>query len=371
MIRTVVHYSDSATFGGTERAILRLMGAMDRGQWRVVLLHHADAPSALVEGVRSLGAETREVRRVKGKLDVGALSALAAAIRSVGPSVFHAHLHWPLACKYGIAAASAARVPAIVATAHLHVEIDRAGFVDLQHRMVSQIVHRYIAVSRDVASNLVRRFHVSEAKIIVIPNAVDEAEIAAGLARPANDWPVSPERKAALVLARLEPEKGVDYAIDAIAQLVDIDLVIAGSGSCRAALEAKTAQLGLGSRVHFLGHRNDPASLLARADVFVLPSHVEGFPLSILEAMAAGVPIVATDIAGTRQAVANEKTGLLVADADSNALAVAIRRVLAEPDQTKERVTAARELVSREFTSSTIAARTISLYESLVAAATT
>jgi glycosyltransferase involved in cell wall biosynthesis len=339
---------------------------MDRTRWSLTLLHHADAPKALVDGARALGSDLREVRRVEGKLDLGALSALTAAIRGLGASVFHAHLHWPLACKYGIAAASAARVPAIVATAQLHVEIGRAGFVDLQHRMISPLVSRYIAVSRDVAAHLVRRFHVPEAKIVAIPNAVDEPEIAAGLMRPATDWPVPAERKAVLVLARLEQEKGVDVAIDAIAQTAGVDLVVAGTGSCRAVLEAKVTQLGLTHRVFFLGHRDDPASLLARAHVFVLPSHVEGLPLSVLEAMAAGVPVIATDIGGTREAVEHEKTGLLVAPGDARALAAAIERVIAEPNETAQRVSAARETVHREFASSIIADRTASLYASLL-----
>ena len=369
MTRTVVHYSDSATFGGTERAILRLMAAMDHGRWTLALMHHADAPPSLVDGARALGAETHEVRRVKGKLDVGALSALAAEIRGIAPSVFHAHLHWPLACKYGIAAASVARVPAIVATAQLHVEIDRAGFVDWQHRMISQLVSRYIAVSRDVAGNLTRRFHVPDAKIVVIPNAVDEGETAHGLARPAIDWPVAAGRTAALILARLEQEKGVDVAIDAVAQVAGVDLVIAGTGSCRAALESKAARLGVSHRVHFLGHRRDPASLLARANVFVLSSHVEGLPLSVLEAMAAGVPVVATNIGGTREAIEHGTTGLLVPPGDSNALAAAIVQVLAEPNKTAERVIAARDVVTRGFTSPIIAARTMALYDSLLPAA--
>jgi glycosyltransferase involved in cell wall biosynthesis len=255
-----------------------------------------------------------------------------------------------------------------VATAQLHVEIGRAGFVDFQHRMMSQLVSRYIAVSRDVANNLVRRFRVPEAKITVIPNAVDEAEVAAGLSHPAKDWPVAEGRKAVLILARLEQEKGIDVAIDAIGQVADVHLVIAGTGSCRAALESRATELGINHRVHFLGYRNDPASLLARADLFVLASHVEGLPLSVLEAMAAGVPVIATDIGGTREAVENEKTGLLVPTGDSNALASAIQHVFAEPSETLERVAAARDVVHREFTSSIVAARTAALYRSLLPA---
>ena len=89
----------------------------------------------------------------------------------------------------------------------------------------------------------------------------------------------------------------------------------------------------------------------------------------MLEAMAAGVPVVATDIGGTREAIKHGVTGLLVPAGDSNALAAAIRHVMAEPNKTAERVTAARDVVAREFTSSIIAARTMALYDSLLPAA--
>ena len=160
MTRTVIHYSDSTVFGGTERAILHLAKGMDRAEWRVVLMHDRAAPSELVDRARAIGAETHVAPRVGGKLDVAHLAELTAAVRRHHADVFHAHLHWPLAAKYGIAAAAAARVPVVVATAQLHVELDHAGFVDLQHRAMTSMIDRYIAVSRDVGAQLQRRFGV-------------------------------------------------------------------------------------------------------------------------------------------------------------------------------------------------------------------
>ena len=365
MIKTVAHYSDSTVFGGTERAILRLIGTIDRARWRPVLLHHASAPAALLTEARETGVDVREVPVVGGKFDLAELRSFAEIVRQVRPSIFHAHLHWPLACKYGIVAAAAARVPAIVATAHLHVEIDRAGFVDLQHRLMTRLVDRYIAVSTDVAEQLRRRFQVPAAKVIVMPNAVNAARLEAAAARRPRDWPVSRGRRAALILARLETEKAIDVAIDAVATLRNVDLVIAGTGSRRTALESQAARLGIADRIHFLGYRDDAPALLRCADVLVLPSRVEGLPLSVLEAMAVGVPVVATDIGGTREAVEQERTGLLVPTGDASALAAAIRRVLERPDESARRTAAARERVAREFSLTTMTTAVMHLYDAL------
>jgi len=361
--RTVIHYSGSTTFGGTERAILRLMSGTDRAQWHPVLFHQSASPATLVDGARAAGVDVEEVPPVTGKYDVAHFLSLARAVRRWRPAVFHTHLHWPLASKYAIGAAAVARVPAIVATAQLHVELDQAGFVDLQHRLMTSMLDRYIAVSNDVAGHLRRRFAVPASKIVVVPNAVDVDEIDAAAGAPVKDWPVPPGRRAALALARLEPEKGIDVLLEAAALLPELDVVIAGTGSIRGILDANAARLGVTDRVHFLGYRTDPAALLARADLFVLPSVVEGFPLSVLEAMAAGVPVVATDIGGTREAVAHEQTGLLVPARDPAALAAAMRRVMDQPEEADRRASLARDRVRSEYSADAVAARVMSVYE--------
>ena len=369
MIRTVIHYSDSTVFGGTERALLHLVRGIDRLRWRTVLLHDHAAPPALVGEAKAAGAEVHVVPRVSGKLDVVNLAALTAAVRSHHADVFHAHLHWPLACKYGIAAAAMARVPVVVATAQLHVELDPAGFVDLQHRAMTRVVHRYIAVSRAVAGDLTRRFAVPSAKVTVIPNAVDLRDVDAADMRngtPPPDWPATTGRRVALILARLEADKGIAYAIDAVAALPDVELVIAGAGTQRAGLEAHAAASGVGDRVRFLGYRRDTAALLRCADVFLLPSLVEGLPLSVLEAMGAGVPVIATDIPGTREAVEHEVTGLLVPARDPRALAAAMQRVFEDAASATARATRARERARREFSTEAVVTRVTALYASLL-----
>jgi glycosyltransferase involved in cell wall biosynthesis len=140
---------------------------------------------------------------------------------------------------------------------------------------------------------------------------------------------------------------------------------IAGEVTDRAALEARAAERGVSSRIRFLGHRRDVPALLAIADLFVLPSLYEGFPLSVLEAMAAGVPVVATDIGGTDELVSSE-TGLPVAPADPRALAEGVRALLADRDGAARRAAAARARVLTVHSTSAMVASMSALYASLL-----
>jgi glycosyltransferase involved in cell wall biosynthesis len=231
---------------------------------------------------------------------------------------------------------------------------------------MTRLVDRYIAVSRAVADGLETRFGVPATKVTVIPNAVDLRGIDDPGPTPPRDWPVTHDRPVVLILARLEHDKGIEYTIDAAAALPDVALVIAGTGTQRGSLEAHASAIGIADRVHFLGYRRDAASLLRCADVFVLPSLVEGLPLSVLEAMAAGVPVIATDIPGTREAVEHDVTGLLVPSRNSDALASAIGRVLTDVASTAARATQARARARRDFSTDIMVARVTELYVSLL-----
>ena len=130
--------------------------------------------------------------------------------------------------------------------------------------------------------------------------------------------------------ARLSPEKGLTFAIEALKLLIDkgydLELRLAGGGPSKAHLEALSSQLGLADRVRFLGFltEEEVISELQAADLFVLPSFVEGVPVSAMEAMAVGVPVIATNIAGTSELVEDGKTGVLIRPSDAQALADAV-----------------------------------------------
>ena len=366
--RTVVHFSDSAAFGGTERALLQLLGGLDRARWRPVLFH-ADVPGArqLADEATGLGVPTRAIAAAERPTEgVASIPEIVGALRRERATVFHAHQTWSLSCRYGIVAAALARVPARVASAQLFLEMPKLVGIDAQHALLTRSLHRHVAVSRFVAGRLRDRFGVPAERIVVIPNAVEPRSAVAPDARLRAEIVGDDHTPLALTVARLDAQKGITHLIDAAPMVPDVVFAIAGEGPDRAALEARAAERGVSSRIRFLGHRRDVPALLAIADLFVLPSLYEGFPLSVLEAMAAGVPVVATDIGGTNELVSNE-TGFPVAPADPRALAEGIRTLLADRDAAARRAATARALVLDTHSAAAMVASMSALYDSLLA----
>jgi glycosyltransferase involved in cell wall biosynthesis len=150
-------------------------------------------------------------------------------------------------------------------------------------------------------------------------------------------------------VARLDEQKGHRYLLEAAVEIPEAVFVLVGDGPERAALEKQVHQLKLEDRVLFFGFRNDIQNWLSACDLFVLPSLYEGLPIAVLEAMAAGKPVIATDIPGNREAVVDGLTGCLVAPQDPRSLAVAIRSLLADSALRKRMGQAGREIVSQKF----------------------
>jgi glycosyltransferase involved in cell wall biosynthesis len=368
MIRTIVHFIDSPTFGGTEQVLLHLLAGLDQQRWRSVLLHHPEpALAPLLEGARRLGVETRTVPRMAGMRTVTSLPRFLRVLQAARPDVFHAHLCWLLSCKYGLLAAALARVPGIVATAHQYMEPPWGRGIALQQRLFQRCAERYIAVSQAVADQLCEGFGVPARKVQVIHNGIPCRDLA-GPPDPALRTALSraPARPIVLTVARLDQQKGHAVLFEAIRQLPDAMFVLAGDGPEKAVLEAKARALGIDDRVVLLGHRSDIRDLLAACDLFVLPSHYEGLPLAVLEAMAAGRAVVATAVGGVPEAVLNGVTGVLVRPRDPSALAKAIHMLLADPLLAHRMGAAARSRVEREFSSAAMVQRVTRIYEEVL-----
>jgi glycosyltransferase involved in cell wall biosynthesis len=369
MRRTIVYFTDTISFGGTEQALLTLAAGLNRAEWCPLLMYHPSAGVApLIEQAQKLNVELWPVPRMPdGREGASRVLRFALELRARRPAVFHAHLTWPLACKFGLVGAILARVPAIVATVHLYVEFPIDRSICLQQRLIVSAAGRYIAVSRDTAQRLVRKLHWPTCKVHVIHNGVtlkpiDDPAVPISYAqRTGGDHPI------VLTVARLDEQKGHRYLLEAATQIPEVQFVLAGDGPLRSALEAQARSLGLEGRVKFLGHRTDISDLFAGCDVFVLPSLYEGLPLSILEAMAAGKPVVATQISGTDEAVIDDETGLLVPPADPTALAAAIRSVLDDRALAQRLAFAGRIRVEQEFSTAAMLQQVTAVYAELLA----
>ena len=364
MSRTVIHFTDSSGFGGAEVALLTLLGGLDRRHWNPVLFHH-ESPGLLplLEATRRLGVRARPVARARGLLD---LPRLVREVRSEKAAVFHAHLSWALRCDWGLLAADLAGVPAVIATQQLFRPISSLRQI-LRQWVLAGRVDRYIAVSADMARRLRATPLFPERKVEIIRNAVDVHRFpqkSDGALR--TEFGGARARPIVLALARLDAQKGLFDLLEAAALVTEANFVIAGEGKERKRLEERARTLAVDGRVNFLGHREDVPELLAACDLFVLPSLYEGFPLSVLEAMAAGRPVVATAIGGTEEAVINGETGLLVPPHDPQSLAAAIRTLLPDPPLRRRLGLAGRERALREFAAEKMVREVTNLYEKVL-----
>lgn len=370
MTRTVAHYIDTSDFGGAEQALLHLMVGLDRRAWRSILLHPKEPGlDALLHRARAAGIETRVVPGMHGPSSAVHLPRFRRVVHEERPDVFHAHLNWPLACSGGILAAAAAGVPAIVATVQLFSDLPQAATIGVQRTLVTRAVDRYVAVSAHVAHRIETSLGVAGNRITVIHNGVllEPHVTPPGVVEPAPAPMDGAHRPIVLTLARLDRQKGLDVLLHAVAELPQVTLVIAGEGPQREALESLADELKIAERVSFPGFRSDTRALLSVADLFVLPSHNEGLPLALIEAMAAARPVIASAIGGIDEVVSDGATGLLVPPGDATALAGAIKRLLDAPDFAQRLALAGRDRVERSFTAAAMVQHVARTYEGVLA----
>jgi glycosyltransferase involved in cell wall biosynthesis len=367
--RNVYMFTDTDGYGGAEKALLALMEGLDRAKWQPTLVHHdGHGIAPLLEAARDIGVGLWGVPSMPdGLAGAARVPRFVAELRARRPAVFHAHLTWALAGKFGLFAAILARVPAVVATEHLFVEVSVTTPCYLQQRLLGAGVGRYIAVSRHVERRLRETFGWPASKIAVVPNGVDlqrfccepDAALRATLSRGGS-------RKVVLATTRLVAQKGLRFLLEAARDLPEIQVVIAGDGPERDELVTRSQDLGLGDRVDFLGQRDDVPQLLACSDVVVLPSLNEGLPLAVLEAMSAQKPVVATAIGGTDEAILDGESGLLVPPRDSTALARAIRALVDDPSLAAGLARAARRRAEQSFSCAQMLERVVGVYGELL-----
>ncbi len=245
------------------------------------------------------------------------------------------------------------------------------------YRWGARLGGNFIAVSDEVATAMVRTIGPIQDKVTVICNGVDvkryqkpvdKTEVRSQLGLKA-------DARLVAVVATLKEQKGHRYLIEALTSIVprhpDLHVLFIGDGDLREELQTQIKGLNLGDQIHFLGNRSDVPELLAASDFFVLPSLWEGLPMSLLEAMATGLPIVATEVSGTVQVMIPNETGILVPPGDAGRLARAIEQLLSDPAQAQMMGAAARRRVEMEFSARKQADVHLALYRRLLSRAST
>ena len=299
------------------------------------------------------------------------LPKLVRQIRLFRPQVVHAFLF--RANLLARIAARLCRVSINISSIRI-IENDRPFYFFLDG-LTSSLVTQYLAVSERVKDVTCARSHIKAERIRVIRNGVDLSSFAGSTqseadASLASQLGIGTNSLVCGTVARLHRQKGIRYLIEAfvllLADFPSLKLLIVGEGSERASLANRAVELGVSQSVLFAGHRNPPVRCLRLMHVFVLPSLYEGFPNTLLEAMAAHVPVVASDVGGVNELVRQDENGLLVPPGDPLALAEAVRSLLLNPDKAKHMATVAYDRIRKEFSLEGMLEEYDDLYEELL-----
>ncbi len=368
----LLHVLGDSKWGGGTAVILALAGAAQRQGWSVDLL--ATDP-ATVEAARRAGIGTFSAawigRAIRPLHDLAAVARMSAWLRRASYDLVHTHTS--KGGFIGRLAATLAGVPAVVHTVHgfgFHEESSKLEFAAYStlERLAAHCCHRIVTVSRFHRRWALELGIGGESKVLAIPNGIaeprgsrDRQDVRRELGAAADDILV-------LNHSRLSRQKGLEDLIAAFRFLPPpvrsrLRLVLAGEGDQRPALERQAVEMGV--HALFTGFRSDIADLLAASDIVAMPSRWEGLSISLLEAMAAGKAIVASDIESMREATADGQCAALFPAGDAEALASALAGFAGDPQLRADLGRQARRAFLDRYTLDRMTAAYCDLYRTL------
>lgn len=354
---------------GAEHWVLALIRNLDPMRVESVVATVKDTPQdagPVCEEARKLGFPAF-VLDAPGRFNASALTQLTRLVREESIDIVHTHGY-----KMDFLGLLAARLAGRPAVTTIHGWTSKPDAVlrlyELMDRLLFQFFSAIVALSSDLYRS-VEHIPFVRKKLTLITNGVDLTEV-----YNAGDVPTELadlKRRGKVVvgsIGRLVPGKGIDTIIHALARYGSPDwhLVLVGTGPSEADLKHLAVTLGVAERVVFLGFRPDRLALLKGFDVFVLASHSEGTPRSVMEAMAARVPVVATDIEGCRNLIRHGETGVTFRPSDPHGLAEGVRVFLSDGSLRLRTVSAAASVVSTHFSAARMAREYEELFMRLV-----
>jgi glycosyltransferase involved in cell wall biosynthesis len=303
----------------------------------------------LLARLRSAGVRVIGLRR-RGRFDIWAWRPLLKMLRRDRIDVLHAHLFGSNA--WASVLGRIARVPVVIAHEHMWA-YNGGGLRPLIDReLIARLADTFIAVSEQGRRSMIEVERIPAERVVVIANGIPEMAAGDG-ARIRDELGIPPGAPLVGSVGHLRAEKAYEVLIEAAGELrserPQLRVLIVGEGPERDTLERLSATLGLGETVTLAGARDDIPDLLAALDLAVCCSDFEGGPLSVMEYMAAGLPVVATRVGGLPELVRDGETGVLVPARDPRALSRALAELLDDPVRRLELGTAGRELVLSEY----------------------
>jgi glycosyltransferase involved in cell wall biosynthesis len=325
----VLHVIQALTGGGAENVLCALVTRFDERVVQPALM--SVYPTATPEELSSL--PILKIER-QGRYDPWFFARMVRAMRELQPDVVHAHLHNGKC--WGRLAAIVARVPIVLFTEHSPRGDRRVPGERLLDAAVDRITDGTITFTEHQRNLLIRFEHVPAAKVTVIQNGIVLPQL------PSPQLRVDARRRlgaddnefALLVVGRLVPIKNKRLAVEAMKHVSPnvrdrLRMYVVGSGEEEEFLRALARSEGVGDRVCFMGHRDDAVDLLYGGDALYMPSHIEGMPLAVLEAMSVGLPVISTPWPGVSDLLQEGELGMIVSDWEPQTSAAAFEAAVA------------------------------------------
>jgi len=355
--------------GGAERALVRIVTGLDRSLWDPRVISLSDR-GPLAEPLEAAGVPVTAIGAGRVRSPAGlwrATVGLTRCLKEQQPAVlqtflFHANIAGRLAARR-------AGVPTVVSG--IRVAEKRGRWRLKIDRWTERFVDRHVCVSQSVADFSIRESGLSESKVVVIPNGVDVKRFASAEPADLSVFGIPAGARTILSVGRLDEQKNPLGLLKSYAAIAEdhpqAHLLFVGHGPEEAALRAAIAESKLESRVHLAGWQADVPGIMQACDLFVLASNWEGMPNVLLEAGAAGIPVVSTRVEGAEEIITSGESGVLVGISQPQALADAMSECLSGPDAARDRACQLQSMVSERFTWDSVVTAYSEVYESLLA----
>lgn len=334
----VLHLMTRLPVGGVENLLLNIIKNHDKRRFTPIVCSLSDK-GVIGKDIEALGTEVICLNKLSRRFDYSIVNDLRGIIKARDVKILHtAQYHANL---YGRLAARKTDVPCVVSSMHSVYTRDRK----LNRRIVNHLLSRYcdkiVAVSGAVKDDILKYDRVAGSKVEVIHNGIDlDRFTSSGPGAAKKEFGIPMEAPVIGTVGRLVREKGHKYLIEALSIVVkeipETRLMLVGDGPLRADLESLARASGVHENVIFTGTRQDVPNLLASMDVFAFASLWEGFGNALLEAMAAGKPVVISDLPSFKEITGTEKIGFTAPAGDSAALAGHLLKLLADPGLSKK-----------------------------------
>jgi glycosyltransferase involved in cell wall biosynthesis len=370
--RKVLLYSDARVYGGGERYLLELARGLPKDRYEVsVVTSEEGALDGFAQEVAGLGVRIHRMPAIPTLQDRGALLKVFRFFATQRPHVLHFNLVDPRACNGAMTAAALALYRDFVVTEHLPRNHFDNRPLPFRHRVARRLTKTTIVLN-EADKHTVENRPRQRGRIALIQNGLaDPGENTESRREAARSALGFPGHQGPIVgfVGRLIPQKNPLLLLEGVRRVVparpEARFVVLGDGPDAPAFQAKIAELGLGPYVRWLGHRADARELVYGFDLLANTSRFEGLPYSLLEAMGASVPIIAPQIAGMSQVVADGASGFLVPPEDGDWLGRLLLEALSDPARLVRFGRVGRERLLSLFSLSAMATKTAALYDSI------